>query len=117
MRRCPSFQVIAHRLVDLFIQVQLARSMAQLAGTLVCAPAPEPQQRAQLSACKAQISAACRFVGEQAVQIHGGIGMTDELALSHQVRRLLAIERSRGDRFHHLGVLTAGVMQGAGLYV
>lgn len=112
-----SFQVIAHRLVDLFIQVQLARSMAQLAATLVCVPAPEPQQRAQLSACKAQVSAACRFVGEQAVQIHGGIGMTDELALSHQVRRLLALERSRGDRFHHLGVLTDGVMQGTGLYV
>jgi alkylation response protein AidB-like acyl-CoA dehydrogenase len=91
--------------------------MAALAAQCLIDETPAAQRRLRLSAAKAQVSAACQFVGEQAIQIHGGIGMTDELALSHQVRRLLAIERSRGDRFHHLGVLTAGVMQGAGLYV
>lgn len=111
-----SFQVIAHRLVDMFTQVQLARSMAQLAARLIDEWDASPQQQLSLSACKAQVSAACRFVGEQAIQIHGGIGMTDELALSHQVRRLLALERRGGDRFHHLGILTERVMQGAGLY-
>lgn len=110
------FQVIAHRLVDMFIQVQLARSMAQLAATIVDEGSFTTAARLRLAACKAQISHACRFVGEQAVQIHGGIGMTDELALSHQVRRLLAIDRRRGDQFHHLGTLTESVQQGAGLY-
>ena len=110
------FQVIAHRLVDMFTQVQLARSMAQLAAQLLDEWGTSPPQQLRLSACKAQVSAACRFVGEQAIQIHGGIGMTDELALSHQVRRLLAIERRLGDRFHHLGVLTECVMHGGGLY-
>jgi hypothetical protein len=86
-----SFQVIAHRLVDMFTQVQLAHSMADLAAATLAQAGP--QRHLRLAACKAQISAACRFVGEQAVQIHGGIGMTDELALSHQVRRLLAIDR------------------------
>ena len=73
--------------------------------------------QAEASMVKAYVCKAAEWVTREAMQIHGGIGMTDELALSHQVRRLLAIERSRGDRFHHLGVLTAGVMQGAGLYV
>lgn len=109
-----SFQVIAHRLVDMFTQVQLAHSMADLAAATLAQAGP--QRHLRLAACKAQISAACRFVGEQAVQIHGGIGMTDELALSHQVRRLLAIDRRLGDRFHHLGVLAASVQGGAGLY-
>ena len=83
---------------------------------LLDTPGDAATQSLRLSACKAQVSAACHFVGEQAVQIHGGIGMTDELALSHQVRRLLAIERCLGDRFHHLGVLSECVMQAEGLY-
>ena len=98
----------------MFTQVQLAHSMADLAAATLAQAGP--QRHLRLAACKAQISAACRFVGEQAVQIHGGIGMTDELALSHQVRRLLAIDRRLGDRFHHLGVLAASVQGGAGLY-
>ncbi len=111
-----SFQVIAHRLVDMYTQGQLARSMAALAAQCLIDETPAAQRRLRLSAAKAQVSAACQFVGEQAIQIHGGIGMTDELALSHQVRRLLAIDLRLGDRFHHLGVLSAAVMAGASLY-
>lgn len=114
-----SFQVIAHRLVDMFTQLEQARALAGLAGALVDAASPSlspERRRLQLAACKAQVSAACRCVGEQAVQIHGGIGMTEELAVSHQVRRLLAIERRLGDRFHHLGTLGAAVAAGGGLY-
>ncbi len=111
-----SFQVIAHRLVDMFTQVEMARSMAGLAANVLGDCAPIQQQRLRLAACKAQVSAACHFVGEQAVQIHGGIGMTDELALSHQVRRLLALEREGGDCFHQLGVLARAVSDGESLY-
>ncbi len=111
-----SFQVIAHRLVDMYTQVQLARSMAAVAGQCLAGPLPAPQRRLRLAAAKAQLSAACQFVGEQAIQIHGGIGMTDELALSHRVRRLLALDLQGGDRFHHLGVIAGAVAAGAGLY-
>lgn len=112
------FQVIAHRLVDMFTQVEQARALAGTAAAQLADPAAQPAARGPLllAACKAQVSAACRLVGEQAVQVHGGIGMTDELAVSHQVRRLLAIERRLGDRFHHLGVLGAAVAGGGGLY-
>ncbi|MGB3067337.1 MAG: acyl-CoA dehydrogenase [Ottowia sp.] len=113
-----SFQVIAHRLVDMFTQVELTRSLAWMAADQF-GPAREAspeRRRLLLSACKAQVSAACRQVGEHAVQIHGGIGMTDELALSHQVRRLLGIERRLGDRFEHLGRLAEAVSAGQAIY-
>ena len=113
-----SFQVIAHRLVDMFTQVELARSLAWLAADQfgpACDASPQ-RRRLLLSACKAQVSAACRQVGEHAIQIHGGIGMTDELAVSHQVRRLLGIERRLGDRFEHLGRLAEAVAAGEGIY-
>ena len=90
--------------------------MAALAAQCLIDETPAAQRRLRLSAAKAQVSAGYQFVGEQAIQIHGGIGMTDELALSHQVRRLLAIDLRLGDRFHHLGVLSAAVMAGASLY-
>lgn len=109
-----SFQVIAHRLVDMFTQIELSRSLAWVAAGQ--AMAPGPKAALTLSACKAQISAACRQVGEQAVQVHGGIGMTDELPASHHYRRLVAIERRLGDRFHHLGLLADAVSAGNGLY-
>jgi alkylation response protein AidB-like acyl-CoA dehydrogenase len=108
------FQVISHRLVDMFTQVELSRSMAWLAVRQAIAQGPKTALT--LSACKAHISAACRHVGEQAVQVHGGIGMTDELPASHFYRRLVAIERRLGDRFHHVGLLTEAVTAGSGLY-
>lgn len=113
-----SFQVIAHRLVDMFTQVELTRSLAWMAADQVGTTddASSQRRRQLLSACKAQVSGACRLVSEHAVQIHGGIGMTDELALSHQVRRLLGIERRLGDRFEHLGRLAEAVAAGEGIY-
>ena len=68
--------------------------------------------------------AASRMIAEELMSLglidirtlSGGIGMTDELALSHRVRRLLAIDRRRGDQFHHLGTLAESVQQGVGLY-
>jgi alkylation response protein AidB-like acyl-CoA dehydrogenase len=55
-----------------------------------------------VSAAKVQVARACRFIGQQAVQIHGGIGMTDELALSHYFRRATMIEAQFGSVEHHL---------------
>lgn len=113
-----SFQVIAHRLVDMFTQVELTRSLAWMAVDQFgpARDASPQRRRLLLSACKAQVSTACRQVGEHAIQIHGGIGMTDELALSHQVRRLLGIERRLGDRFEHLGRLAEAVAAKEGIY-
>ncbi|MBH1963430.1 MAG: acyl-CoA dehydrogenase family protein [Comamonadaceae bacterium] len=117
-QRLSSFQVISHRLVDMFTQVELTRSVARFAADQF-GPARDAHARRRrqlLSACKAQTSTACRLVGEHAVQIHGGIGMTEELALSHQVKRLLSIERRLGDRFEHLGRIAEAVSAGEGIY-
>ncbi|MBO9513252.1 MAG: acyl-CoA dehydrogenase family protein [Variovorax sp.] len=104
-----SFQVLRHRLADMFTQIELSRSLA-LVG--LAAVEHGPQQPLLLSAVKAQVSAACRFVGEVAIQLHGGIGMTQEVEASHLFKRLVAIEKRMGDRHHHLGRLAAEI--GAG---
>jgi alkylation response protein AidB-like acyl-CoA dehydrogenase len=110
-----SFQTIQHRLVDMFAKLELSRPLAWLAVSI----AAEPQgQQLVLSGAKAQISDACRLIREEAVQIHGGIGMTDEADCSHYFKRLLALEKKLGDRHHHLGVLAEALMAGeAGIYV
>jgi alkylation response protein AidB-like acyl-CoA dehydrogenase len=60
------------------------------------------ERRRAISAAKVVVGGACRFVGQQAVQLHGGMGVTDELPVSHAFKRLLAIETSLGDTEHHL---------------
>ena len=94
------FQVLQHRLADTFIQVELATSMALMA-TLKLGEAPRARGRA-VAAAKAFVGKACRFVGENAVQTHGGIGLTDELALSHYFKRATMIESAFGSVDHHL---------------
>ncbi len=79
------FQVLQHRLVDMFMEVEQARSMTMMA-TLKLGEAERARSRA-VSAAKAYVGKACRFVGQNAVQTHGGIGLTDELALSHYFKR------------------------------
>ena len=96
-----SFQVLQHRLVDMAIEQEQATSMALLAALSVDSEQPEERRRA-VSAAKAFTGRAGRFVGEQAIQLHGGIGMTDEYAVGHYVKRLLAIGRSFGDADYHL---------------
>lgn len=103
------FQVLQHRLVDMLTHIELARSLAWLA---VAKAQDRSQRRLVLSAAKAQVSASCRLVAEHAIQIHGGIGMTDELSASHYFKRLMALEKRSGDRHFHLGVLTEAVAQG-----
>jgi alkylation response protein AidB-like acyl-CoA dehydrogenase len=94
------FQVLQHRLVDMHMEIELARSAAYLATLRLSAPAKERTRAA--SAAKVTINKACRMVGQNAVQIHGGMGMTDELAVSHSFRRATAIELELGTTDFHL---------------
>jgi len=95
------FQALQHRMADMLIHVEQARSMAYLASMRAGEPDVRARGRA-LSAAKVVVGQACRFVGQQAVQLHGGMGVTDELVVSHHFRRLTAIELSMGDTEHHL---------------
>lgn len=95
-----SFQVLQHRLVDMYMQVELARSATYLA-TLNLGADPRTRARAASSA-KVSIANACRFVGQNAIQLHGGMGMTDELAASHYFRRTTMIETEFGSADDHL---------------
>lgn len=95
------FQALQHRMADMFIHLEQARSMALLAAVKLDAPDAIERRRA-VSAAKYRIGQAARFVGQQAVQLHGGMGVTDELPASHYFKRLSMIELTLGDADHHL---------------
>jgi alkylation response protein AidB-like acyl-CoA dehydrogenase len=95
------FQALQHRMADMLVQVEQARSMSYLAAVRAWDPDPATRRRA-ISAAKVVIGQACRRVGQEAIQLHGGIGMTDELDVTHYFRRLVVIELSLGDTEHHL---------------
>ena len=95
------FQALQHRVADMVVHLEQARSMSYLAA-LRCASADLDERRRALSAAKVVIGDAARFVGQQAVQLHGGMGMTDELKVSHCFKRLTAIEILFGDSDAHL---------------
>ncbi|MFN0038534.1 MAG: acyl-CoA dehydrogenase family protein [Burkholderiales bacterium] len=85
------FQALQHRAVDMLIQVEQARSMAMLAASNADSP-NIAQRRRNIAAAKELIGRAGRYVGQQAIQLHGGMGMTDELIVGHYVKRLTAID-------------------------
>jgi alkylation response protein AidB-like acyl-CoA dehydrogenase len=96
-----NFQVLKHRAVDMMVQIELSRSMVLLAATE--ADNPNAAVRSQkISAAKTLVGQAARFVSQQAVQTHGGIGVTDELNVSHYFKRLTMINASLGDADWHL---------------
>ncbi|SFD53903.1 pimeloyl-CoA dehydrogenase, small subunit [Bosea sp. CRIB-10] len=95
------FQVLQHRAVDMFIALEQARSMAFYAAMMV-EHADAAERAAALSAVKVQINRSCRLVGQEAVQLHGGIGMTMEYLGAHYFKRLTMIESLFGDTPHHL---------------
>ena len=99
-RPIGDFQVLQHRMVDMFMALELAISATYMA-TLKLDAADDERARA-VSAAKVQVARACRFIGQNAVQIHGGIGMTDELALSHYFKRATMMEGEYGSLEHHL---------------
>jgi alkylation response protein AidB-like acyl-CoA dehydrogenase len=95
------FQALQHRMVDMLMHVEQARSMSYLAAVRVSEKDAALRAR-DLSAAKVVVGQACRFVGQQAVQLHGGMGMTDEFHVSHSFKRLSILELSLGDTAHHL---------------
>jgi hypothetical protein len=95
------FQALQHRIADMLIHLEQARSMSYLAA-LRCMDANVPERRRALSAAKAVVGQSARFVSQQAVQLHGGMGMTDELIVSHWFKRLTAAELMFGDSDTHL---------------
>jgi pimeloyl-CoA dehydrogenase small subunit len=99
-----SFQALQHRAVDMLVMVEQARSMTYFA-TMMIAASDAAQRSAALSAAKVQVGRSARFVGEQAVQLHGGIGVTEEAAIGHYYRRLTLLEILFGDANHHLAAL------------
>jgi len=95
-----NFQVLQHRMVDMYMQVEMARSAAYLVTLQLQSP---PGARAlAASAAKVTIGNACRFVGQNAVQLHGGMGMTDDLPVGDYFKRATVIEQDFGDVNFHL---------------
>ena len=95
------FQVLQHRMVDMFMNVEEARSMAYMATMKVDDDDATERARA-VSAAKVQIGKSGRFVGQQSIQLHGGMGMTDELNVGHYFKRLTMIDTMFGNHDHHL---------------
>jgi alkylation response protein AidB-like acyl-CoA dehydrogenase len=95
-----SFQVLQHRMVDMFMEVEQAVAAVYLA-VLNLEADPDTRARA-VSAAKATIGRAARFVGQQAVQLHGGMGMTEELAIGHYFKRLTALQYEFGSTDYHV---------------
>jgi len=103
-----SFQVLQHRAAEMLIALEQARSMAMLA-TMMAADDDVRERRQAISAAKVQIGRSGRFIGQQAIQIHGGIGMTMETKVGHYFKRVTTIDTLFGDADHHLGIVAEGV--------
>ncbi|MBK4734347.1 acyl-CoA dehydrogenase family protein [Noviherbaspirillum pedocola] len=95
------FQALQHRMAEMFMQYQQASSLATLAAVKVSSD-DVIERRRTVSAAKARVGQSGRYVGQQAVQLHGGMGVTDELAAAHLFKRLAMIEQTLGDVDYHL---------------
>jgi pimeloyl-CoA dehydrogenase small subunit len=100
-REIGSFQILQHRTVDMLIALEQARSMAMFA-TMMAAEEDAAERRNALSAAKVQIGRSARLIGQQAVQLHGGIGMTMEYKVGHYFKRTTMIDTMFGDADFHL---------------
>ena len=97
-----NFQALQHRMADMVIATEQARSMATLAAVRADSSDAAERSRA-VAAAKAYVSQSARLVGQQAVQLHGGMGVVDELNVSHYFKRLTMIGLTFGDADYHLG--------------
>jgi alkylation response protein AidB-like acyl-CoA dehydrogenase len=97
-----SFQALQHRMVDLVIEHEQAQSMASLACATVDSEKDAVARKHLVSAAKVRIADACRRVSQETVQLHGAMGMSDEMKVSHAFRRLTVIAQQFGDAEHHL---------------
>jgi len=109
-----SFQALRHRMADMKMQQELARSMSYYASLKLNAPAEE--RRRAMARAKYQLGVAMRFVGQNSVQLHGGIGVTDEYVGSHYFKKLTQLELAYGDTLHHLGEVSERMQDTAGVF-
>jgi alkylation response protein AidB-like acyl-CoA dehydrogenase len=109
-----TFQALRHRMADMKMALELARSMSYYA-TLKLGEAPDARRRA-IAQAKVQLGQSARYLGQQAIQLHGGIGMTDEYIGSHYFKRLTAMEMQFGDTMHHIGEVSARMLDTAGVF-
>lgn len=101
-------QALQHRATEMMIALEQGRSLAMLAAVMVDDENAEQRDR-DLSTAKVGVGQAARFVSQNAVQLHGGIGMTDEYAVGHYFRRCMVIEHSFGDTGYHLSKLADAI--------
>jgi pimeloyl-CoA dehydrogenase small subunit len=102
-----SFQTLQHRAADMFVALEQARSMSMFAT--MAADFDNAKERATaVAAAKVQIGKSLKFVGQQSIQLHGGIGMTQEAKIGHYFKRLTMIENTFGDTEYHLRRVTEG---------
>ncbi len=109
-----SFQALRHRVADMKMQLELARSMSYYASLKLNAPALE--RRVAMARAKVQLGNSMRHIGQQAVQLHGGIGVTDEYICSHYFKKLTQLEMTFGDTMHHVGEVSARMQDTAGVF-
>jgi alkylation response protein AidB-like acyl-CoA dehydrogenase len=109
-----TFQALRHRIADVKMQLELARSMSYFVNMKLGSPAPERSRAA--SQAKVQLGNSMRFVGQQCVQLHGGIGVTDEYIVSHYFKTLTQLEMTFGDTLHHLGQVADKMQETAGVF-
>jgi len=100
-REIGSFQILQHRAVDMLIALEQARSMAMFA-TMMAAEENAAERRNAVAGAKVQIGRSGKFIGQQAIQLHGGIGMTMEYKVGHYFKRVTMIDTMFGDADHHL---------------
>jgi alkylation response protein AidB-like acyl-CoA dehydrogenase len=109
-----SFQALRHRMADVKMQQELGRSMSYYASLKLNEPAA--QRRRAIAQARVQLGQSMRSVGQQCIQLHGGIGCTDEYIASHYFKRLTMLEMSLGDTLHHLGEVSARMQDTAGVF-
>jgi pimeloyl-CoA dehydrogenase small subunit len=94
------FQVLQHRMVDMYMEAEQSKSMSDMVA-MKLEMGDEAESRKAVAAAKAQIGQAAKFVGQQSIQLHGGMGMTDEYSIGHYFKRLTTIEMLFGNTDHH----------------
>ncbi len=97
-----AFQALQHRMVEMFVTTEQARSMSYLACSKVDTTTDAAERGRIVSAAKIKIADACRQISQESIQLHGGMGMTEEMKVSHTFRRLTTIAQQFGDVDHHL---------------
>jgi len=97
-----SFQALQHRMAEMFMELELARSMSYVAAMTLENETEAAARTRGISAAKVQIARSGRFIGQNAIQLHGGIGMSEEYKIGHYFKRMTSVERLLGDADYHL---------------